>query len=104
METCSALVGPFVTTSVTAEGANIDSPFVQVKACTLGGTIMKIIQAALASALLLLAFTGTTMAQADRDCSDFSSQEEAQEFYERNGPGDPHRLDRDKDGIACERN
>ena len=65
---------------------------------------MKIIQAVLASALLLLSFTGSSMAQADRDCSDFRSQREAQEFYERNGPGDPHRLDRDKDGIACERN
>jgi micrococcal nuclease len=40
----------------------------------------------------------------DRDCSDFSSQEEAQEFFEAAGPGDPHRLDRDHDGIACESN
>ncbi|WP_367272899.1 excalibur calcium-binding domain-containing protein [Devosia sp.] len=36
------------------------------------------------------------------DCSDFRTQREAQEFYERQGPGDPHRLDRDNDGIACE--
>lgn len=38
----------------------------------------------------------------DRDCSDFSSQPEAQAFFEANQPGDPHRLDRDRDGIACE--
>lgn len=38
----------------------------------------------------------------DRDCSDFSSWNEAQAFYEANGPGDPHRLDADNDGIACE--
>lgn len=38
----------------------------------------------------------------DMDCSDFSSWREAQDFYERSGPGDPHRLDRDGDGIACE--
>jgi micrococcal nuclease len=40
----------------------------------------------------------------DRDCSDFSSHAEAQRFYEaEGGPGqDPHRLDGDGDGLACE--
>lgn len=38
----------------------------------------------------------------DRDCSDFRTQREAQRFFEAAGPGDPHRLDRDGDGIACE--
>jgi hypothetical protein len=38
----------------------------------------------------------------DRDCSDFKTQPDAQAFYEAHQPGDPHRLDRDKDGIACE--
>jgi len=40
----------------------------------------------------------------DRDCPDFDTQEEAQEFYvAAGGPqSDPHRLDRDRDGIACE--
>lgn len=38
----------------------------------------------------------------DRDCGDFSTWEEAQAFYEAAGPGDPHRLDGDKDGIVCE--
>lgn len=35
----------------------------------------------------------------DYDCSDFATQEEAQEYLE---PGDPYRLDADNDGIACE--
>lgn len=38
----------------------------------------------------------------DRDCSDFRTWREAQAFFEQARPGDPHRLDRDKDGIACE--
>ena len=37
----------------------------------------------------------------DRDCTDFADQQEAQEFYEAEGPGDPHNLDADRDGIAC---
>ena len=42
----------------------------------------------------------------DRDCGDFASQAEAQAFYEAaGGPGsDPHRLDGNDDGIACESN
>jgi len=38
----------------------------------------------------------------DRDCSDFSTQPEAQRFFERHQPGDPHGLDGDGDGEACE--
>ena len=38
----------------------------------------------------------------DRNCSDFSSQADAQAFYEAAGPGDPHRLDGNSDGVACE--
>ncbi len=38
----------------------------------------------------------------DRDCGDFSSQAEAQAFYEAAGAGDPHRLDGNNDGVACE--
>ena len=40
----------------------------------------------------------------DRDCSDFKTQAEAQAFYEAaGGPDrDPHRLDPDKNGVACE--
>ena len=40
----------------------------------------------------------------DRDCRDFITQTEAQKFYEASGgpAQDPHRLDGDEDGIACE--
>lgn len=38
----------------------------------------------------------------DRDCSDFDTQPEAQRFFERHQPGDPHGLDGDGDGEACE--
>jgi len=53
-------------------------------------------------ALLLALSPAVSFGQADRDCSDFGSWAEAQEFYERSGPGDPHNLDADNDGIACE--
>jgi hypothetical protein len=45
-----------------------------------------------------------TSAKVDYDCKDFSTQKEAQDFYIKNGgpTKDPHRLDRDKDGMACE--
>jgi hypothetical protein len=39
----------------------------------------------------------------DKSCSDFSSQAAAQAELRRD-PSDPHRLDTDKDGIACESN
>lgn len=40
----------------------------------------------------------------DRNCDDFATQDEAQRFFEQEGgPGkDPHGLDADSDGIACE--
>jgi len=37
----------------------------------------------------------------DCNCSDFSHQKEAQEILDA-FPDDPHGLDRNKDGIACE--
>lgn len=39
---------------------------------------------------------------ADKDCKDFDSRAEAQDFLE-DADGDPHRVDGDDDGIACER-
>ncbi|MFP4393439.1 MAG: excalibur calcium-binding domain-containing protein [Desulfohalobiaceae bacterium] len=33
---------------------------------------------------------------------DFDTQAEAQSFFEKHQPGDPHRLDGDGDGVACE--
>lgn len=48
---------------------------------------------------------GGAGAPADRDCSDFATQEDAQAFFDRNG-GSPSNnvsgLDNDGDGIACE--
>jgi len=40
----------------------------------------------------------------DKDCADFSSQSEAQEFFEEQGGPDEdfHNLDRDGDGVVCE--
>ena len=38
----------------------------------------------------------------DRDCRDFATWWQAQVFYMRSWPGDPHRLDGDHDLIACE--
>ncbi len=48
--------------------------------------------------------TNASCSGPDRDCSDFSTQAEAQAFYiSCGGPAsDPHRLDREKDGKACE--
>lgn len=66
----------------------------------------------LATALLLgggLAVVGpataTPMQRAvDRDCGDFGTQAEAQRFFiDAGGPrSDPHALDADGDGVACE--
>jgi endonuclease YncB( thermonuclease family) len=44
---------------------------------------------------------GETTAE-DRDCDDFDSQPEAQWFFELHQPGDPHNLDGNGDGEACE--
>ena len=38
----------------------------------------------------------------DHDCNDFETQDEAQYFFESEDVGDPHNLDRDGDGVACE--
>lgn len=47
-------------------------------------------------------FSGAVAAQADRDCADFASQADAQAFFGDSGAADPHRLDADNDGWACE--
>jgi hypothetical protein len=48
-------------------------------------------------------FSDTPRTGSDKDCRDFATHDEAQAFYEENGLDDPHRLDGDDDGIACER-
>lgn len=55
-------------------------------------------------------FIGTTFSVAannhvDRDCGDFANHEEVMAFWYENGysaENDPHDLDRDNDGLACE--
>ncbi|WP_433505621.1 excalibur calcium-binding domain-containing protein [Pseudonocardia halophobica] len=57
------------------------------------------------SAALLFGATAPALAQpmvGDKNCSDFDTWREAQNFYESAGSGDPHNLDEDGDGIACE--
>jgi hypothetical protein len=62
----------------------------------------------LALAVVTLGLATVTQAPAsafsDRDCGDFPSQAAAQNFYLQAGAGDPHRLDDDGDGVACESN
>jgi hypothetical protein len=55
-------------------------------------------------AALALAFAAAPATAGDKDCSDFDTWREAQKFYKRHGgpQRDPHRLDGDDDGIACE--
>jgi hypothetical protein len=54
------------------------------------------------TATMALVLAGPAAAQtADRDCPDFATQAEAQAAFNA-VPGDPERLDRDGDGIACE--
>lgn len=52
-----------------------------------------------------LQFTGSPPL-IDRDCADFPTQRAAQIFFlEQGGPGrDPHHLDGNRDGVACEGN
>jgi len=56
------------------------------------------------TAAIALAFAAPPVSAADKDCSDFMTWREAQRFYKRHGgpQRDPHRLDADHDGIACE--
>ena len=57
-------------------------------------------------ATLLTAFAAPAGAVVDRDCGDFATQAGAQAFFIANGGprSDPHRLDDDGDGRACESN
>ena len=58
----------------------------------------------LVAALFVLACAAQpALAFRDRDCSDFSSHAQAQRFFKKHNPNrDPHGLDGDNDGIACE--
>jgi len=60
---------------------------------------------AVSSSLAVLAASPAS-AFVDRDCGDFANQKAAQIFYlKAGGPSsDPHNLDSDNDGVACESN
>ncbi|PVZ07639.1 excalibur calcium-binding domain-containing protein [Actinomycetospora cinnamomea] len=47
--------------------------------------------------------SGSAFAADQYNCSDFDTQEAAQEVYEQDTT-DPNGLDRDDDGVACENN
>jgi hypothetical protein len=62
---------------------------------------------ALPTLALALVVAGTLAQPAaafhDRDCADFATHRQAQRFFEKHNPGrDPHNLDGDNDGRACE--
>ncbi|MFL5901402.1 MAG: excalibur calcium-binding domain-containing protein [Solirubrobacterales bacterium] len=65
---------------------------------------LRLAGAVLTAALLALAIAAQPAAAfRDRDCADFSTQAQAQRFFKRHHPRlDPHRLDADHDGLACE--
>jgi len=67
---------------------------------------LRLVAPALAIAFVALATTAQPAAAfRDRDCADFPTQAAAQRFFNRHNPNrDPHRLDADHDGIACESN
>jgi Spy/CpxP family protein refolding chaperone len=56
------------------------------------------------AAMVSLAFAAAPASAADKDCADFKTWQQAQKFYKKHGGPkyDPHRLDADHDGIACE--
>lgn len=57
---------------------------------------------AVAAVVTLPVFAGAAAAQVDLDCNDFPSHEQAQAYFLQAGPGDPHNLDEDDDGVACD--
>jgi endonuclease YncB( thermonuclease family) len=69
-------------------------------------TVLRAVLTALALVVgVLFASAGATTASvSDRDCSDFANQAAAQRFYVTDGGPrrDPHRLDADGDGTACD--
>lgn len=64
--------------------------------------ILLALVAALAISLAVTAASAPAQTNDDVDCEDFSSQDEAQEFFEDQEGDDPNNLDSDEDGQACE--
>jgi Excalibur calcium-binding domain len=69
-----------------------------------GDTLRVKLVAAAVAIIAAFAVSATPAISADKDCSDFNTWRQAQNFYKRHGGPkyDPHRLDADRDGIACE--
>lgn len=65
---------------------------------------LRLVGVTVAVALFALASAAQpAFAFSDRDCSDFSTQAQAQRFFKKHHPRrDPHGLDGDNDGLACE--
>lgn len=54
-------------------------------------------------AVLLLLSSPPPASAGDKDCADFKNQKKAQKFFKKHNPKkDPHYLDADNDGVACE--
>jgi hypothetical protein len=70
----------------------------------LGTVKARVILLVLATTLFAASLTASSAtAFVDRDCSDFPTWKKAQRFFKTHNPKkDPHGLDRDNDGIACE--
>lgn len=70
----------------------------------LGTVKARITLLVLAVALFAASLTASpATAFVDKDCSDFPTQRKAQKFFKKHNPRqDPHGLDADNDGIACE--
>lgn len=66
---------------------------------------LRLLVPALAVAVVYLTSAAPALAFRDLDCADFPTQAKAQRFFKKHHPNrDPHRLDADHDGLACEDN
>lgn len=66
-------------------------------------TFAALLFGALVAGIFTLIGAAPATAIIDKDCSDFDTQAQAQNFFLNNDPAsDPHLLDADGDGIACE--
>lgn len=66
-------------------------------------TRMRAAVAGVSAALALSLAVAPAAGAKDKDCDDFKSQRQAQKFFKKHNPReDPHGLDADGDGKACE--
>jgi hypothetical protein len=68
--------------------------------------LLAVVAAAGVLAILSIVSLPSGASARDRDCKDFRTQRAAQIFFLKHGGPrrDPHRLDGDHDGVACEDN